>query len=311
MWLRWVASNIARSSARQKIVEAASKVFQSVAGGEKAASGKTTTQRRPQIAFVFALGVESGGLVDKLNGTVTTKGATFLEHSGHLEDRNVVVCEVGVGAEASSQGTADVIELLHPDWVVSAGFASSLDVDVHRGDILMANEVKDESGSRLQLQLNVPFQSIEETPSLHTGCLLSTAEMVHSPERRHELAKEFTAVGCDMETMAVAKACHDAGTRFLSIRLITEGVDDRLPPEVEALHQQQSVAGRIGAFTGALFNRLSSVKDVWKFKGEAMKASDRLARFLVDVAGQLGQPTRQAEKDIAEKDKTEKDKTEK
>ena len=39
-----------------------------------------------------------------------------------------------------------------------------------------------------------------------------------------------------------------------------------------------------------MFQRLSSVKDMWKLKNEALKASDRLARFLAGVAEQVGEP---------------------
>ena len=83
-------------------------------------------------------------------------------------------------------------------------------------------------------------------------------------------------------------ACVQRGRgALLPVRIITEAVDDQLPIEIEVLLEQKSLAAKLGAATGALFRRPSSVKDMWKVKEDALKASDRLARFLVDVVGQL------------------------
>ena len=38
---------------------------------------------------------------------------------------------------------------------------------------------------------------------------------------------------------------------------------------------------------GAIFNRPSSVKDMWNLREEAIKASDRLAKFLEGTVEQL------------------------
>ena len=69
--------------------------------------------------------------------------------------------------------------------------------------------------------------------------------------------------------------------RFLSVRIISDGLDDRLPPEVERMLDQHSLAGKLGAATRAIFQRPGSVKDMWKLQEIAHRASDRLANFLV------------------------------
>ena len=69
--------------------------------------------------------------------------------------------------------------------------------------------------------------------------------------------------------------------------VVRDAVDDELPKEVERLLEQNSLASKLGAATGAIFNRPSSIKDMWSLKEQAIKASDRLARFLVRTLGQL------------------------
>ena len=275
MWLRWVTSNISRQAARQKIAEAASNAIKAVTGAE-------SVQREAapaQIAFIFSLGIESGGLVDALEDTVTTKCARYLEHAGHISGRRVVIAESGVGGEAAQAVTQDVVALHQPELVVATGFATSLSADIHRGDVVMADEVMNTDGLRVRLGLSVSQDAIDQTPGLHTGCLVSVEQMLTTPKDRHDLAADTSAVAGDMETLAVVRACQETKTSCLAIRLITEGIDDRLPAEIEALNLQNSTAGRIGAMTGAMFRRLSSVKDMWKLKAEAMKASDPLRQI--------------------------------
>jgi adenosylhomocysteine nucleosidase len=88
------------------------------------------------------------------------------------------------------------------------------------------------------------------------------------------------AVACDMETYAIAEVCRVAKVPFLSVRVISDALEDELPKEVERLLEQHSLASKLGAATGAIFNRPSSIKDMWNLKEQAIKASDRLARFL-------------------------------
>src|SRR6185295_15522441 len=92
---------------------------------------------------------------------------------------------------------------------------------------------------------------------------------------------------CDMETFGVAEVCQERGVPLLAIRIISDGVDDELPSEIENLLAQKTLAGKLGAAAGAVFRRPSAAKDLWRLREDALKASDRLAKFLVGVVGQL------------------------
>ena len=90
-----------------------------------------------------------------------------------------------------------------------------------------------------------------------------------------------------MESYAVAEACRIANVPFMAIRIISDAIDDEPPPEIEHLLAQKSLAGKIGAATGAILRRFSAAKDLWRLREDALKASDRLAKFLVGVVNQL------------------------
>ena len=87
--------------------------------------------------------------------------------------------------------------------------------------------------------------------------------------------------------MAVAEVCRRHRTRFLSVRVISDALDDQLPPELERLVNHSSIAGKLGAATRAIWQRPSIVKDMWRLRETAQRASDRLARFLTGVVPQL------------------------
>jgi adenosylhomocysteine nucleosidase len=85
----------------------------------------------------------------------------------------------------------------------------------------------------------------------------------------------------------VAEACRNENVPLLAIRVISDAVDDELPPEIEYLLAQKSLAGKLGAATGAFLKRFSAAKDLWRLREDALKASDRLAKFLEGVVKQL------------------------
>ncbi|MCA9182248.1 MAG: hypothetical protein KDA51_12370, partial [Planctomycetales bacterium] len=280
--------NFIRNAAHEQLRNVVSNVVQGEREGE--VPGAAEPQPPIDIAVVFALGIESGGFVDLLGQRITTRCHSHTEHRGQLNSRHVLVVESGVGQAAANKVTADVIALYQPNWVISAGFAGALQPTLRRGHMLMAEEVLDVAGKRLSIGLTIDRASIEASPSLHVGRLLTVDQLIRTRETKEQLGKDHAAMACDMETLAVAQACQQAGTKFLSIRIISDSVDDELPKEIESLLAQESLVGKLGAAAGAIVNRPSSVKDMWKLKEDALKATDRLARFLTSVIDQLPRP---------------------
>lgn len=296
MLLRRLVTNWVRQTAQERIQEVASNAArESLAppssGDAEPAEASAKPELPPcQVAFVFAAAVEAGGLVDRLRHRTSERRPTFVEHTGWLDDRPVLLVESGVGPQAAEQATRDVIAEYDPAWIVSAGFACALCSSLRRGHVLMADEVIDPQGERAPIVLNVDRAGVEKTPSLHMGRLLSVDHLVRTAEERRTLGQQHDALACDMESMGVARACRKR-KQWLSVRIVSEALDDQLPVELERLQDQNSWAAKLGVAAGALFHRPSSIKDMWKLKEDALKASDRLARFLEGVTRQLSSDT--------------------
>ncbi len=292
MLLRWLVNNYLREAAQGKFQSVLAETLRgghpaAAAGAERKEAGPPELAPPCDVAFIFALGIEAGGLVDKMSGASATKCKSFIEHAGSVHGKEIVIAESGIGAKAAAEATAEVIKFHEPEWVVSAGFAGGLTTGPGKGDFLMADQVVNLRGERLEVGLKLSPEAIAATKRLHVGRLLSVEKLISSPAEKRKLGEAHQALACDMESFAVADTCRQLKTRFLSVRIISDGVDDQLPKEVERLMKQTTLGGKLGAAAKAVFSRPQSAADMWNLQDEALKASDRLARFLVSMLPQL------------------------
>jgi adenosylhomocysteine nucleosidase len=275
--------------ARQKMREAATEPASQAAGQAQHAEQQESPKReRPvcHVGLVCALGIEAGGLVDRLSGVIRTEGAGFGAHEGGLDGRRIVIVESGVGRERAARATEALILGHRPRWIVSAGFAGALDERLAQGDLLMADAIVDSQDRQLALDFKLAGPSAP-TPHMHVGRLLTLDRVIRDPREKRQLGQRHGALAVDMESMAVAEVCRNEKVRFLSVRVIVDSVDKALPRDIDLLVKKKSTAGRLGAAAGAIFRRPSSIKDMWQLKEDALVASERLAKFLTGVISQL------------------------
>ena len=290
-WLQ----NAARQKVRETVMQAAREQLQ--AAGEKAQQGPPGDDEVPpcHVGVVFALGIEAGGLDDLLEGAVTIKGREFAVREGGLAGRRVALAISGAGGKNAAKAAEMLMAGHQPAWVISAGFAGGLCAGFRRGEILVADRLLDGHGNQVTLDPkkvpgtlsaqgeNCHQETVPGTfsaPGVRVGGLLSWDRPVRLPQDKKTLGRRYGALAVDMETFAVAAACRSRGVRFLAARVISDELNDELPREVGNLLNQKTGAARLGAAAGALFNRPSSFKDLWKLKENALVASDRLAKFL-------------------------------
>ncbi|HWB14220.1 MAG TPA: hypothetical protein VG826_33645 [Pirellulales bacterium] len=286
-----------RSWIQQQVRQTAAEAVRSAreAAGETGSRAAAGTQGPPpgsadrscDVGFVFALGVEAGGLEDLLEGVVTTRARDLTVREGLLRGRRVAVVTSGVGQLAATRGTQALIAGHRPSWVISAGFAGGLDPCLKKGDIVMADALVATDGRRLTIDLKIPPEVVAASKRLHVGTCADSPAIVRRPDDKRELGRRRGALAVDMESWAVGEVCRQAKTRFLSIRVISDAVDEELPPDVETLARQKTTASRLGAAAGAILRRPSSVKDMLRLKEDALVFTDRLARFLAGVVEQL------------------------
>jgi len=290
MVFRWVVRNWIRNLATEKVRETVTKAArENVAeAAEDAKAEDAKTRQRPcDVAVVFALGIEAGGLEDLLEGAILTRAHGFAVRQGGLKGRHVVVARSGMGREAAARATEAILSGHRPQWIISAGFAGGLGAELKRNDLVMADALLDADGSRLRVDLKIEPAALEQTPGVHVGPLVTVDRIIRLPKEKRALGEKHGALAVDMESYAVAEVCRLRQERFLAIRIISDTVDDELPPDVERLLKQKTRVRKLGAVVGSVWNRPSSVKDMWKLKEDALVASDRLGKFLASTIEQL------------------------
>jgi adenosylhomocysteine nucleosidase len=280
--LQYLLQQWLRQAAQQKLMEA---IAQERERGAAPAQDTPTTP--VQVAILFALKMEAAGVMDAALDLYTTYNATFVEHVGPWLGRQVCVAEIGTGFAAARQAAEDLIAIHKPQWVISAGFAGGLVDAAPRGHFVMADTIATESGEPLSVGFRMDPAVLAQTPKLHVGKLVTVKQIVRTPAAKRALAESAGAIACDMESAAIAEACRAAKTRFLSVRIISDGVADELPKEIERLMASRTFARQLGAAAGAILKRPAAIQDLWRLREDALKYSDRLAKFLAGVIPQL------------------------
>lgn len=243
------------------------------------------------VALVCALHMEIAPLFDRCEKPRRYVGGKFTYRGGRYRHIRLAAVECGGGPARARQATNALIDAHSPDWVVSIGFAGSLVPEVRAGSIFVADEVLEaDTKKTLAIDLKMPA---DPANGLHTGRLVTTTHIVRLVSEKQALAEQSGAQVVDMESFAIAEVCRQREKKFLCVRVITDDTSADLPPEILTIFGKTGTL-RAGAVAGAFFKRPSSVKDLWRLRGEVNEHALTLARFLDGVLLQLVPPPKQA-----------------
>jgi adenosylhomocysteine nucleosidase len=291
MW-KFLVGKYVQQAAAEKVNEAVAEATEAARARAQAAASDVKGRHRPtsDIGIVFSNSAEEASVVSRLRDTVNIQGGGITAHEGELAGKRVVVVHSGAGQKAAAQATRALIDGHRPQWVVSAGFASGLASDVNRGDVVIADSVANQNDDRLTIDLTIDPLTATAMRGVHLGRLVTLDRLPLNEKDKRATGNRHAALAADSATYAVLDMCRESKVRCLAVRIISDSAADNLPADVAHLLAEKSVAGKLGAATGAIWRRPSSFKDWWKFKEEAGKYSNRLAIFLESMIAQLTHP---------------------
>lgn len=285
MVLRHLASQWLQNTAREKLREAAVGAVQENLR-ENAEEGQEPPEgHRADVAVLFALPVEAGGFEDIVRPRRRIEGEGFSIAFGMLHEKRIAIAITGTGREAAQSAAEAILDAHKPGWVISTGFAGGLQEGLGLNDLILADAVLDVQGNKLRLDLRVDRSALESAKGVHAGALLTVDRIIYDPGEKRALGEKTGALAVDMETIAVAETCRRREVPFSAVRIISDTVDDELPPELQRLLQQKSTTRRVGAAVGAVFRKPSRVKDLWNLREKAILASEKLGRYLSGLIG--------------------------
>jgi len=244
------------------------------------------------IAVTFALPAESSEFLRRLRDKSHTDRDGVRAIRGKIEDRAIEVLHTGVGEKVcrqrlgkflSARRTAERIrggeQGQQFDCLISAGFAGALDNGLTIGDLLLAENFSTVRLSETRASLS----------GLHIRIanLLTVPALIDSPEERNKLALTSGAVAADMETEFIARACAACGIPLLSLRVISDTPQHRLPAPANVLFDIERQQTRMLKLATHLLAHPSRVPRLVHFARRIAHVRKILADALVAVVRKL------------------------
>jgi hopanoid-associated phosphorylase len=138
-----------------------------------------------------------------------------------------VACSGGIPAKAKRLAEA-LLEAGAPG-LISFGIAGGLAPMLRPGDLVIANGVTIGDGRTLAADPVWMLQLLERLPGAVSGTIYGDTAIAETPERKGQLYATTGALLVDLESAAVAEACHAAGKPFAVIRAVADPAGRRLP----------------------------------------------------------------------------------
>ena len=157
------------------------------------------------------------------------------------------------------------------DWLLHAGFSGALRPTLHVGDLVLPGALLRTAGGRLDVAGGDAAQT-----------LVTTDEIITSPQHKRQLFEQTQADAVDMESFAVARLAAEAGLAYTAVRAISDDAATALPAAAADWITDDGLprikAPVVWALTG--WGRLGRLRQLAKDSGVAANA---LAKVLPDM----------------------------
>jgi len=182
---------------------------------------------------------------------------------------------------AMGSGAAMVLERklaeIQPELVISAGFAGGLQPDVRVGDLILGKNSSD-PGIVERLVLSKRW---------HAGDILTCERILETVADKRRLGVESGCLAADLETGHMAEVCRKRGIPMLSVRCISDAVEDAMPVPAETLLNPASGRPEPLKLFKHLVSNPGSVPGFNRLLKNAKTAQSQLASGLDEILPQL------------------------
>ncbi len=171
---------------------------------------------------------------------------------GHIGSKSVILLRSGVGPAKAWERLAELREM-RPECIFSIGCSGGLVQNLHIGDLVISNQMVDDSDRSRRLysapefvqaavdccgNLNVPF---------HVGKTVTTAKVAATPDEKGRLAELHGAISVDMESARVAAWAAEEGIPMLALRAVSDELAHGIPQELSLIfdHRGKLFVGKL------------------------------------------------------------------
>ena len=225
------------------------------------------------LAVTFALPSESAEFLRQLGNKSRVKKNGISIVRGTIGHRSIEVIHTGVGEDICKKRIEKFLENQQFDFLISAGFAGSLNHQLQVNDLVAAKNFSTADLKHASLS-NV---------SIYAGNMLTVRALIDSSEERERIGRESGASAVDMETEFIARACADRGIPLLALRVITDTPSQPFPAPPSVLFDVQQQRTHLGAFAKFFITHPGRIPGLVQFARRIARARKTLASALNTV----------------------------
>lgn len=237
---------------------------------------------------IFALARECGPFLREFRPQQKFPGAPCRARFCGPAWLSVLVLEVGVGHERARQAIDWALSSpkmddlpYRPSVVISAGFSGALDPGLKVGDVVLADAVIEEDGTRHAVTWPPgPLEGAWDPP-LHRGGVFTSSRLIGDPAEKKAVGEQRQAIAVEMESAMIARACAARSVPFGCVRVISD--DAHTPLSVELA--EVAFEGRVGPLklAGAICRRPRLIPELWRLGKDTRLAARQLGKALGEL----------------------------
>jgi adenosylhomocysteine nucleosidase len=182
-----------------------------------------------QIAVTFALPAESSEFLRRLGNKSRANRNGISIVRGTIGHHSIEVIHTGVGENTCKERIQKFLDNQRFDFLISAGFAGSLNHELQVNDLLVAKNFS---------TVDLKHASLSNV-SVYAANMVTVPALIDSSEERERLARESQASAVDMETEFIARTCAVHGIPLLALRVITDTPTQPFPAPPSVLFDIQ------------------------------------------------------------------------
>ena len=229
------------------------------------------------IAVTFALPAESSEFLRRLGNKSRANRNGIRIVRGTIGHRSVEVIHTGVGKNISRKRIEKFLENQQFDFLISAGFAGSLNHELQVNDLLVAKNFS---------TMDLKHASLSNV-SIYAANMLTVPALIDSGEERERIARESGASAVDMETEFIARACAAHDIPLLALRVITDTPTQPFPAPPRVLFDIQQQRTPVAVLAGFLLAHPSRMPGLVQFARRVARARKTLSNALLRIIPDL------------------------
>jgi adenosylhomocysteine nucleosidase len=238
------------------------------------------------IAIFGAVKEEIAGIKQAMNISDHMHLGKTSAWTGKWGKQSIVLVRSGVGRQRAEDATLQVIDRFQPSTLVSIGYAGAVQPDLNVGDLVIADTIIEEKKKGKYSPDSGWLNRAKDVPcpkgfKAVVGGLLTVDNVIHDSLSKQELGKNYSVQAVEMETSAIAKVAEEKDVPLLSLRVISDRLDQELLDSSSFLGSD----GEISTLKAGWYvlTHPGSIKSALSLSSQTQIATQALTKFLSDL----------------------------